>query len=50
MKINEDNYEWALKRIEELMQNDPQVHTKEGVELIALAEAVERYEREIVGY
>lgn len=50
MKIHEDNYDWALKRIEELMENDPQAHTPEGIELLALATAVEKYERDLVGY
>jgi len=50
MKIHEDNYEWALKRIEELMENDPKVDTKEGIELVSLAIAVEKYERDLVGY
>ena len=50
MKIHEDNYEWALKRIEEIMENDPKADTKEGIELGALAKAVEKYERKLVGY
>lgn len=42
------SYTWAMKRVEELLDLDPEPNTEEGRELTALATELEKYEREVL--
>ena len=41
---NEEEYEIKLKRLEALIDLDPEIYTLEGAELNALADEIEQYE------